>query len=132
VYLIDTSIWIDYFRKKENSGVKFFVKILEQKWPYGITGLIYQEILQGVSSQKDFEQLSMYLETQKFYHPKDPIISYQAAAQKYFLCRKKGITIRSTVDCFIAQIAIEHNLCLVHNDRDYSLIKKVCPELNCL
>ena len=129
MYLIDTSIWIDYLRNKENKNVQHFMQIMDNKIPFGITGLIYQEILQGAASLKDYNQLTSYLSTQEFFHAQDEINSYQAAARIYFNCRRKGLTIRSTIDCFIAQIAIEHDLILLHNDNDYVLIKKANPEL---
>lgn len=129
MYLIDTSVWIDYFRKNNSSAVKVFSKILDQKLPFGLTSVIYQEILQGAYSKRDFEKVADYLKTQRFFHPKEPILSYQAAAEIYFECRKKGITIRSTIDCLIAQIAIEHDLTLVHNDADYIHIKKMLNNL---
>lgn len=129
MYLIDTSVWIDYLREKDNLPIQFFKKILKQKLPFGITGIIYQEILQGASKTQDFEKLTAYLSSQRFYHPKDPILTYKKAAQLYFNCRTKGITIRSTIDCLIAQISIEHNLFLLHNDKDYSKINKIEPSL---
>ncbi|MBS0358485.1 MAG: PIN domain nuclease [Proteobacteria bacterium] len=129
MYLIDTSIWIDYLREENNPCIQYFTNILDQKLPFGITGIIYQEVLQGAASEKDFNQLVNYLNTQRFYHLRDPIVSYQAAAQLYFECRKKGITIRSTIDCLVAQVAIEHDLILLHNDKDYIQLKKVIPKL---
>lgn len=129
MYLVDTSVWIDFLREKDNRPVQFFLKILDSRQPFGITSFIYQEILQGTTSQKDFDKLNDYLETQRFYHPKDPILSYQTAAQYYFNCRSKGVTIRSTVDCLIAGIAIEHDLLLLHNDKDFTQFNKIVPQL---
>ncbi len=129
MYLVDTSIWIDFLRKKNNPPVQFFLKILDQKQPFGITSFIYQEILQGAKSQEDFDKLNNYMETQRFYHPKDPLLSYQTAAQYYFNCRAKGVTIRSTLDCLIATIAIEHDLCVLHNDKDFIQLNKIVPSL---
>lgn len=129
MYLVDTSVWVDYFREKVNPATQFFEKILDQKLPFGISSLIYQEILQGAASTKDFKSLSEYLITQRFHHPKDPVASYQAASQLYFSCRTKGVTIRSTIDCLIAQIAIEHDLFILHNDKDYIQLNKVVPNL---
>src|SRR5687767_1953548 len=115
MYLIDTSVWIDYFREINNESTKKLTSILDRHLPFGITGVIYQEILQGANSLQDFNQLKEYFETQRFFHPSD--VSYGSAAKIFYLCRKKGITIRSTIDCFIAQIAIEHHLILLHNDQ---------------
>jgi len=129
MYLVYTSVWIDYFRDLHTSSVEHFINLLDKKIPFGITGIIFQEILQGASTLKDFNHLNDYLVTQEFFHPSDNFNTYQSAAKIYFNCRKKGITIRSTVNCLIAQIAIEHNLILLHNDHDFELIKKVHSEL---
>lgn len=129
MFLIDTSIWIDYLRGKHNPMVDFFIEIMSRNFPYCITGIIYQEILQGAASDKDLKQLILYLETQNFFHLKDPVLSYQSAAKIYLEGRRQGITIRNSIDCLIAQVAIEHDLTLLHNDRDYLQINKVVPKL---
>lgn len=129
MYLVDTSVWISYLKNENNHAVDSFSALLEKKTPFGLTSIIYQEILQGAASEKDFLQLTEYLETQKFYYPKHPIESCQLAAKIYFACRKNGFTIRSSIDCLIAQIAIDNDLVLLHNDRDYVKIAKTCPKL---
>lgn len=131
MFLVDTSVWIDYLRKKDNSATKYFSTLLDEEAPFGITGIIYQEVLQGAASQSDFNFLADYLGTQCFFHVKDNITSYKSAAKIYFDCRRKGITIRSTIDCLIAQIAIENNLILLHNDADYDRIATLVPTLKC-
>jgi predicted nucleic acid-binding protein len=131
MYLIDTSIWIDYLKNNENESIKKFNAILDNRIPFGITGLIYQEILQGAASINDFHKLRDYLSTQRFFNSKDTRLTHEAAANLYFLCRKKGITIRSTVDCYIAQIAIEYELTLLHNDKDFAEISNITPLLKC-
>jgi hypothetical protein len=67
------------------------------------------------------------METQRFFHPKDPVDSFAEAARIFFLCRKKGLTIRSAIDCLIAQIAMEHDLLLLHSDQDFHLMANVIP-----
>lgn len=129
MYLVDTSVWIDYFIERKNSAVQFLEEILNNNLPYGITGFIYQEILQGVVSPQDFKNLSDYLLTQRFFHPKHAVVSYELAAKIFFACRRRGLTIRSTIDCMTAQIAVEHGLIILHNDRDFKHIKKIIPEL---
>ena len=106
MYLIDTSIWVAYLRQEKNAGVTYLQTILKKQQPFGITSVIYQEILQGAAVEKDFSRLVNYFGTQRFYHPLHSVTSYENAAKLYFLSRKKGITIRSTIDCLIAQIAI--------------------------
>jgi len=55
--------------------------------------------------------------------------SFAKAARLNFLCRKAGITIRSTIDLLIAQTALENKLHLLHNDNDFETLKTVAPEL---
>lgn len=123
--LVDTSVLIDFFKGNTNEKVEKFEWILKNKIPFGITYLIYQEILQGAKNEKEFELLKEYLSTQRFYELTKGKKSYEEAALLYFKCKKRGINLRSTVDVIIAQIAIENNLYLLHNDRDYSKIAEV-------
>jgi len=129
MYLVDSSVLIAYLREISNPATVYLSQILTRNLPFGITSHIFQEILQGSASSRDFKQLSIYLSTQRFYHPLDPLLSYQSAAEIYFKCRNKGIIIRSTIDCIIAQIAIEHDVLLLHDDRDFKYIQQIAPQL---
>jgi predicted nucleic acid-binding protein len=55
--------------------------------------------------------------------------SYENAAQLHIKRREQGITIRSTIDLIIAEIALENNLYILHNDHDYTNMAKVIMEL---
>lgn len=123
--LVDTSVLIDFFKGIENKPSTKFQNILTQRIPFGINSFIYQEVLQGAKSEKEYHLLKEYLSTQHFFYLKDPIDSFAKAAKIYIDCRKKGLTIRSTIDCLIAQTAIEHNLLLLHNDSYFHEIAKV-------
>jgi predicted nucleic acid-binding protein len=125
VVLVDTSVMIDYLQGNGNDLVLRFQYILDNNIPFGINLFIYQEVLQGVKTEKDFEKVKKYLDTQRFYTLKEEREPYASAAKIYFKCRKKGITIKSTIDCLIAQTAIENNLYLLHNDSDFDNIAKV-------
>jgi hypothetical protein len=125
--LIDTSVLIDFFRGSKNKESIKFESVLQKKIPFGISSLIFQEVLQGASSEKEYNLLKKYLSTQRFYNPKDIVESYAKAAKLYLNCRKKGITIRSTIDCIIAITALEHDLFLLHNNDDFKSIQRVAP-----
>ena len=125
--LVDTSVLIQFFKGISSEGAKRFSVVLQREIPFGINSLIFQEILQGAGSEKEYLVLKKYLETQRFYHLKDPIDSFARAAKIYLDCRKKGITIRSTIDCLIAQTALENDLLLLHEDSDFDLMAKVIP-----
>jgi hypothetical protein len=81
--------------------------------------------LQGVKTEKDFQRLKRYLDTQTFYNLKDEKESFASAAKIYLMCRRKGITVSSTIDCLIVQTVLEHDLYLLHNDSDFDRIRKV-------
>ena len=125
--LADTSALIDFLKGSKTESCEKFKNILQQGIPFGINSFIFQEVLQGAKSEKEYRLLRQYLETQRFYHPKDPIEFFAKAARIYFKCRKKGVTIRSTIDCIIAQTAIEHDLFLLHNDTDFDAMATIVP-----
>jgi predicted nucleic acid-binding protein len=125
--LVDTSVLIDFFKSSKSEAALRFKLVLEQGLNFGITSHVFQEVLQGAKSEREYKLLRRYLETQRFFHPKDPVDSFAEAARIFFLCRKKGLTIRSTIDCLIAQIAMEHDLLLLHSDQDFHLMTNVIP-----
>ena len=129
MYLIDTSIWIDYINGLETEHVAFLDQLVPYPQAVGLTDLIYLEILQGANSQKTFDQFTRYFSGQLFYTLQYGKKSHAAAAQIYFDCRRRGITIRSSFDCLIAQCAIENDLTLLHNDKDFSQIASVVTSL---
>ncbi len=129
MYLVDTSVWIDYINGRDAKHVTFLDQILSNPLAFGLNGLIYMEILQGANNQKAFEQFQRYFSGQQFYHLLHTEKSYTKAAQIYFDCRRNGITIRSSVDCLIAQCAIENDLILLHNDKDFVLMATIASTL---
>lgn len=122
-------MWIDYLGGTETRVTGRLSEVLDSGVPFGITGVILQEVVQGVVSREEFEEVSEYLGSQTFYHPQDPVESYKEAARIYFDCRRAGITIRSATDCLIARVAIEHDLILLHDDRDFEAMAVVVPDL---
>jgi Predicted nucleic acid-binding protein, contains PIN domain len=127
--LVDTSVLISFFKGKETEKTNKFQQIIQSDIPFGINDFIYQEILQGSRTDKEFNLLKDYLQSQKFYSLKLGNKSYENAARMFFQCRKNGITIRSTIDLLIAEMAIENKLFLLHEDRDFSNMAKVIIDL---
>ncbi|MGD0663967.1 MAG: PIN domain nuclease [Syntrophorhabdales bacterium] len=125
--LVDTSVLIDFLKGTKSETVEKLEWVLQKGIPFGINSFIFQEVLQGVTSEKEYTLLDSYLRTQRFYHLKDAIESYASAARIYMDCRKKGITVTSTIDCLIAVTALEHDLLLLHNDSDFAAIARVVP-----
>ncbi|MCK5202166.1 MAG: PIN domain nuclease [Spirochaetales bacterium] len=127
--LVDTSVLIDYLKGKENRTSEKFQEILDLSFPFGINSVIFQEVLQGARNEAEFNKLKEYLETLDFYELTEGRNSYEKAAYMNFLCRRSGVTVRSTIDLLIAQTAIEHGVPLLHNDSDFDRIAEVVKGL---
>ena len=129
MYLVDTSVWIDYIRGGSDPQVRFLRGLLANPLSVSIAPLIYMEILQGARDSGAFERLQDYLSGQRFVDFEQPANSHAAAARIYLDCRLRGVTVRSSIDCLIAQLAIESELFLLHHDQDFRRIAAVVPAL---
>lgn len=119
--LVDTSVWIDFFRGADTSQRKILHSLIDNEEDICTTEIILTEIFQGIKRDKDLKKVKEYLLGFPLYRP-DGLDTYLRAAEIYRHCRKRGKTIRKTVDCIIAAIAIENSLTLFHNDRDFERI----------
>lgn len=129
MYLVDTSVWIDYLRGNDTPPVRILKELLAGEDIVGVAPIILQEILQGADSDDRFEKYRRYFEGLCCYIPTDLVNAHIAAARLYQACRRAGETPRSSNDCLIAQTAIEHRLVLLHDDRDFERIATVVPAL---
>ena len=127
--LVDTSVWLDYLRGHATPQVKALKDLLSGEDIVGTAPIILQEILQGADSAERFETWRKCFSELLCYVPGDPVESHIAAARLYQDCRKAGKTPRSSNDCLIAQIAIEHGLAVLHDDRDFNSIANVVGQL---
>lgn len=127
--LVDTSVWIDFLAGQKTKAVDCFNDRLAAREPFALTALIYLEVLQGVREPDKAKKIAAYLREQRLLTPPDELQTCDAAANLYRRCRAAGVTVRSTIDCLIAQIAIEHGAVLLHDDRDYAHIARVEPKL---
>jgi len=128
--LVDTSVWIDFFRGIESPERYRLRDLIESGDEISIAGIILTEILQGTRNDDEFETLRRYFANVAVHNP-GSAKTYIDAAQLYRTCRKKGITIRSTIDCIIASICIENDLILLHKDIDFENIA-LCSDLKIL
>lgn len=129
MFLVDTSVWVSFLRGDATPQVRALKDLLSGDEIVGIAPIILQEILQGADSTERFEKWRKYFADLFCYVPRDPVESHVAAARLFQHCRKTGKTPRSSSDCLIAQIAIEHGLALLHNDRDFDSIAGVVAQL---
>ena len=123
--LVDTSVWIDYFNGVENRQTEILDRILSEQSVL-IGDIILTEILQGFDSDKDYRLAKQALDPLDCVHLGGKSLAIEAASNFRHL-RSKGITIRKTVDMLIASWCIEHDVELLHNDKDFDRIAKVLP-----
>lgn len=115
--LVDSSVWIDYFRGLETAATKRLDMLLGVE-PLAIGDLILTEVLQGFRSDRDFRQAQELMGSLVMINLGGPEITVQAA--KHFrILRSLGITVRKTIDTIIATRCIENDLTLLHADRDF-------------
>lgn len=120
--LIDTSVWISVFRDRKGH-VRQKLETLINDRRFLLTRFTQLELLQGSLNEKEWTLLSTYLETQDYIELKRD--SWQAAARIFYDLRRQGLTVRSPIDCCIAQAALENDLLLIHSDRDFKTIAQV-------
>jgi predicted nucleic acid-binding protein len=80
--------------------------------------------LQRIFNLKEYHQVSSVLQNLIFLNMSWE--THVAAAEIYRTLRRRGITIRKTIDCMIAAVALENDIPLLHRDRDFDPIKKYC------
>ncbi|MCF6189973.1 MAG: PIN domain-containing protein [Cocleimonas sp.] len=123
--LIDTSIWINVLGKRKSKSYTQNLQDVIGGRDIVLTRFQQLEILQGCSTEKEWGKLSEYLDGQDYLETLST--TWQSAARIFYELRKKGLTVRSPIDCCIAQIAIEQRVLLIHNDRDFDVIGKHFP-----
>ncbi len=120
--LVDTSVLIAYLKGQKTRKTDLLDAILSRDIPFGISVHTYQEVLQGARDEREYKRLREYLDSQVIYHLPEGREIYEKAARLFFDLRRKGITVRGSIDVHIALIAIENNLMLLHDDHDFDLI----------
>lgn len=123
--LVDTSVWIDYFNGVSNEQTDSLDDILSNQSVL-IGDIILTEILQGFDSDSDFQKVKEALDPLDCVHLGGKSLAVKAASNFRYL-RSKGITIRKTVDMLIGSWCIEHEVELLHNDKDFDQMAKQLP-----
>ena len=127
--LIDTTVWIDFFSANSHPHVEALEKLIAEREDICLCGVILTEILQGIRDDAEFKKTRGLLANLVFLPMSYSV--YLSSAEIYRALRRKGITIRKSVDCMIAAVAIEHKIPLLHNDKDFIPIEKHF-DLKCL
>lgn len=119
---VDSSVLIDYFNGKDNWQVEKLDQILGNEIVV-IGDYILVEVLQGFRNDKDYDIARKVLNTFPCFNICGEEIAVKSA-ENYRKLRKKGITIRKTIDIIISTFCIENELLLLHNDKDFFPLEK--------
>lgn len=115
--IVDSSVWIDYFTGKDTPEADKLDSLLGEELT--ATGdLMLAEVLQGFRTDKDYRQARKLLLSLTVVNMLDTKIALKSATN-FRALRKKGITVRKTIDTIIATYCIENQLSLLHSDRDF-------------
>ena len=120
--LVDTTVWIDFFSANPYPHVKTLENLIVDREDICLCGIILTEVLQGIREDSEFKR-TRDLFTNLIFLPMEYSV-FLRSAEIYRALRRKGITIRKPVDCMIASVAIEHDIPLLHNDKDFVPIEK--------
>jgi predicted nucleic acid-binding protein len=120
--LVDSSVWIDYFNGRKTSQTDWLDSALG-KVPIVIGDLILTEVLQGFQSERDFRIARDLLLRIPFTPMGGKDLALESAGN-YRLLRKKGVTVRKTIDVMIGTFCIHHRIALLHDDRDFDPMAK--------
>jgi len=121
VVLVDTSAWIEVFRRPSRLALESVVDFDDI-----VTCLpVVQEVLQGFTTEPAFRTARSAMLALPIVESPLGTEVFEEAVDLYRRARRAGLTIRSGVDCLIAACAIRHDLTVLHDDRDYGAIAKV-------
>lgn len=115
--LVDSSVWIDYFRGTPTPQADRLDALLSTELLV-IGDLILTEVLQGFVSERDFNQAKTLLTALPIVTLAGADIAIQAA-RNFRQLRSLGVTVRKTIDTVIATHCIENGIALLYSDRDF-------------
>lgn len=115
--LVDSSVWIDYFRGSITTQTEKLDRLLGSE-PLAIGDLILTEVLQGFVDERDFNRVRKMLTALTLVELGGQGVAIQAA-RNFRALRNLGITVRKTIDTLIATRCIESGYDLLHSDRDF-------------
>ena len=123
--LVDSSVWIDYFRRTATREVERLREFLDNSPEELLVGdLVLCEVLQGVRSEAEAVLAEEALRDFEFVTLSDPALAIAAAAN-YRRLRGRGFTVRTTIDLIIGTFCIERGHVLLHSDRDFEPMERL-------
>ena len=122
--MVDSSVWVDLLRDATGAKAARFRQVADKR-DVVLSRLTEMELLQGARDEREWELLAGHLAGQEYLERVES--TWREAARIYFELRRRGVTLRSTIDCCLAQTAVEHGALMLHRDRDFEHIARIRP-----
>jgi predicted nucleic acid-binding protein len=126
VIVVDTSVWIDVLGGRRTRRALRCVELIEAGEPVALTDVIFTEVLQGLRSEQEAALVERHLRAFPILRLED-LDDFALAARLYRDARKKGVTIRKTLDCLIAAPCVRTGAPLLHADADFDRLASCSP-----
>ena len=123
--LVDSSVWIDLLSGRKTAQTQRLKQGIQNDDEICYCGFVLTEVLQGVKDEKEFASVKRQFESSIYLD--DDRSTFEFGATIYRELRRKGVTIRNSVDCLIAAVVIQHGVLFLENDRDYKFIDRHYP-----
>ena len=119
--LVDTSVWIEFFRRQRPFDLEAMVDIDDV-----VTCLpVLQEVLQGFRDEPAYRAARDAMIHMPIIEDPLGLSVVEEAVGLYRTARRNGITVKSSVDCLVAACALRHDCEVLHRDRDYAALARV-------
>ncbi|MGD1087322.1 MAG: PIN domain-containing protein [Verrucomicrobiota bacterium] len=123
--LVDSTVWIDFFGGRKTTQTGKLELCVQNRDDICCCGFVLAEILQGVRDEKQFVAVKRQFEN--LIYLEDDRTTFELGATIYRELRRKGMTIRNSMDCLISAVIIQQGVNFLENDRDYKFIDRHYP-----
>jgi predicted nucleic acid-binding protein len=127
VIVVDTSVWVDFFRDSASWQVEHLAQLIADDDPVALTDIVLTEILQGLPGDREARRVERRLLAFDVLRL-EGLDDFRRAASLYRQARTRGITIRRTLDCLIASVCVRDDAPLLHADADFDRLA-TCTKL---
>ena len=122
--VVDTTVWIDFLEARGTAFDRHLTELLEHDAPIALVDIVYCEVLQGIRDEEAYRRTREGLRAHPILRPRG-LETFEVAANLYRVARRRGLTIRRSVDCLIAATCLEAGTEIYHNDRDFDALARV-------
>jgi hypothetical protein len=124
VIVVDSTVWIDFLEGRGTGFDRHLTELVEDDAPIALVDIVYTEVLQGIRDEVMYQRMRVSLRAHPILRPRG-LETFETAANLYRTARRRGLTIRRSVDCLIAATCLEAGAEIFHNDRDFDALARV-------